>query len=105
MPYIKQNLRKEVDAELQALINKVREISDKESIYGILNYCILTLILETVIGSIQNTRYFTINGINGLLTSIIQEFNRRIADNYENKKIAENGDLAILEDDPAVKFI
>lgn len=105
MPYIQQNLRKEVDTELQALINKVKEISDKESIYGILNYCIMTLILETVIGSIQNTRYFTINGINGLLTSIIQEFNRRVASNYENKKILENGDLAFLEDDSSTKFI
>lgn len=78
MPYIKQNRRNEID-------NWDAENS------GELNYLLTIQILEywNRIGH----KYQTINDIIGALEGAKLEFYRRVAVPYEDKKIAENGDV------------
>jgi len=58
---------------------------------GELNYLITTLALRYV--EQHGTSYATINAIVGALECAKQEFYRRVAAPYEEKKIAENGDV------------
>jgi hypothetical protein len=58
---------------------------------GELNYAITCLILEYL--DRAGERYETLNAIDGVLGLVQHEFRRRVIDPYEDKKIAENGDI------------
>lgn len=82
MPYIKEEQRRE-------LLNR----SPKNA--GELNYYLIM-----VIGSYieeKGERYQTYNDIIGVLTCIQHELYRRNISTYEDEKIAENGDVFVMQ--------
>jgi hypothetical protein len=106
MPYIKEDRRKALDNKINSLaitiklnantnMNPYDEESSKLTneqfleIAGDINYCVSRLV-SRVMGDIS---YGKIAIITGVLENINQEFYRRMASPYENKKILENGDI------------
>ena len=106
MPYIKEDRRKTLDHSINSLAvaiklnanNNMNPYDEENSkltneqfleITGDINYCVSRLI-SRIMGDIS---YGKIAMITGVLENINQEFYRRMASPYENKKILENGDI------------
>jgi len=83
MPYIPEN-------ERQAIINGLTPENA-----GQLNYRIHLVIAEYLYSKGEN--YQTCNDIMGALEGVKQEFYRRRVAAYEDKKIAENGDIQFYQ--------
>ena len=95
MPYIKQELRDKLDGRLNELLGTINVVADEDTIEGILNYCITTL-LDAIPAAEQSAwRYKHINRVEGLLGCVAKEFYRRKAGDYEDLAIEKNGDLPI----------
>lgn len=62
---------------------------------GDLNFQFTRLIVDYV--KIHGLSYQTINDVKGALIGAKDEFGRRIADPYEDRKLAENGDVGYDE--------
>jgi hypothetical protein len=58
---------------------------------GELNYLITSLLKEYT--DVKGLSYQTINDVLGALEGAKSEYYRRVASNYEDKKIKENGDV------------
>lgn len=86
MPYVDKMLREKLDPPIQDLSNQIFSI-------GSLNYSITKLCLNFLKKSIIN--YASLNEIIGVLDCAKLEFYRRAVSAYEDKKIAENGDIYI----------
>lgn len=82
MPYINKRGRKELDLDLQV----------NPRTPGTLNYCI-TKLLNAYLNNCGPITYTAINDVIGVLECAKQEFYRRIAIPYEDKKKIENGDV------------
>lgn len=94
MPYIKQNLRDEIDAEIENLAAKINGLSETDTDFaGILNYTITTLISTVLIFKFEKLRYWHSPLIRGVLMDVADEFYRRVVAPYENKQIMRNGDV------------
>jgi pantothenate kinase type III len=96
MPYIKEEERLELDLSIEYMVKAIRE--NKTSLnnphnlanfLGRINYC-FSRVISAVMGDVS---YSKVAMITGVLENIKQEFYRRIAANYEDKKILENGDI------------
>jgi hypothetical protein len=90
MPYIKKEERPRFDSVINQLIKEL-EKSPPETQDGQINY-IVTRLLNAIYTK-PETRYFKINRALGVLSCIMQEFYRRKAAIYEDKKIEENSDV------------
>lgn len=86
MPYIKQADRKPFDPLIQQLVG----LMPAQDFAGSLNYVVSCLCSELLR---RDKNYARINEIMGALECAKLEFYRRIAAPYEDKKIAENGDV------------
>lgn len=97
MPYIKKELREDLDNAISRLeyeINKLSLTKDgQDAVDGMLNYCITSLL--DVYDLRANPRYKNINSAIGVLECVKQELYRRLAGPYEDKAIAKNGDIPI----------
>lgn len=93
MPYIKEERRQRLNKCIEDLANCLefgRDNSESlEEILGDINYS-FSRVLASLMGK---TSYNKIAMITGVLENIKQEFYRRVAENYENLKIAQNGDI------------
>ena len=95
MPYVNEEARRELDSCIDnmdgCLINDNINISNEEflSIAGEINYTFSRVLA----GCMKDTSYGKIAIITGVLENIKQEFYRRVAQPYEDKKISENGDI------------
>lgn len=87
MPYIMSKKRVKYEKVLNELIDILKSLPVEE-IDGELNY-VLTRILKQV----YPLRYFNINRAIGVLECTKQEFYRRVATPYEDRKIKECGDV------------
>lgn len=98
MPYIKKELRDQLEPEINALFRKINHISDEDSIEGILNYTFSSL-ADVIVTSNKEVewRYFLINRIIGVFECIKLEFYRRLAGPYEDKAIEKNGDIDVYK--------
>jgi hypothetical protein len=96
MPYIKPVERNDVQPILDDLDEFIRSRGISE---GQLNYLITSLCQMHL--KRHGTSYSVINGIIGVLECAKQEFYRRIAEPYENKKRDLNGD--VYDDDTKPK--
>ena len=85
MPYITQDKRRLYNASLQQLLLDANDAGPGE-----LNYLITQLVKHFWKYS---PSYARIAAITGVLENGKQEFCRRIVNNYEDEKIAENGDV------------
>lgn len=86
MPYIQQEDRKHFKDAIAALSEDIGTPGD-------LNY-VITELIHNYIG--DDLSYSKINAMIGVLECAKLEFYRRVAAKYEDKKIAENGDVGIL---------
>lgn len=109
MPYIKEDNRLPLDECIEHMIaciksNAIRSSFDTNknnylleklsnedflAIIGDINYS-FSRILGGLMGDVS---YSKIAMITGVLENIKQEFYRRVAEKYEDKKIVENGDI------------
>ena len=99
MPYINENQRELIDQSIDDLKDQIKyalEINDREvtdsdmlKIAGVLNYSITRLCASII----DNISYGKISIITGVLENVKQEFYRRAASPYEDKKITQNGDV------------
>jgi hypothetical protein len=85
MPYIAQDQRQKIEDAVIALADEVESP-------GQLNFAITRLVLHylTNVGSVSYTR---IAELTGVLENVKQEFYRRVAAPYEDKKCAQHGDV------------
>ena len=88
MPYIKKVER---ECYEKAIDNLISEMEFYETKAGGLNYILTKLIHGYV--KVNSLNYQTLNDIVGVLESAKAEFQRRVVNPYEDKKIDENGDL------------
>ena len=94
MPYINESARLELDSCIENMVECLthgNDVSNEEFtvLLGEINYC-FSRILAKSMGQIS---YSKIAMITGVLENVKQEFYRRIATSYEEKKIIENGDI------------
>ena len=87
MPYINKEQRAPIDELIAPIINHLKSLPIEEQ-DGALNYSV-TKILK----ALYEPRYFNYNRAMGVLSSIQAEWYRRDVASYEDKKIAENGDV------------
>lgn len=87
MPYIKQDLRPDIDNLVEPLIEHIKSLSIEDQ-DGVLNYA-----LTKVIKKVYPQKYYHLNRALGVLTAVIQEFYRKVVAPYEETKIKQNGDV------------
>ncbi len=96
MPYINEEERNELDQAIELITNAIKNNKttlnnphDFANYLGRINYC-FSRIITGVMGTVS---YNKVAMATGVLENIKQEFYRRIAAPYENKKVIENGDI------------
>lgn len=103
MPYIKEDRRARLDNSINSLAVSIKtnisdsnpyklpKLSNEEflDIAGDINYCVSRLVSQ-LMGEVS---YGKIAIITGVLENIKQEYYRRVAESYEDKKLIENGDI------------
>jgi hypothetical protein len=94
MPYINESARLELDSCIENMVECLthgNDVSNQEFtvLLGEINYCFSRILAK----SMGQTSYSKIAMITGVLENVKQEFYRRIATSYEDKKIVENGDI------------
>jgi len=94
MPYINENARMELDDCIDNMVECLTHGNNPTneeftSILGEINYSFSRILT----GCMKDVSYSKIAMITGVLENIKQEFYRRIASPYEDKKIVENGDI------------
>lgn len=106
MPYIEEHYRERVDSCINELLLCIKSTlinkdninvfkldkltnEDVMALAGVLNYCISRM-MANITGDVS---YSKIAIITGVLENVKQEFYRRLAASYEDKKITQNGDI------------
>ena len=96
MPYITEEERLELDDAIETMAKAIKEHKTAlvnphnfANFLGRINYC-FSRVLSIVMGDVS---YGKIAMATGVLENIKQEYYRRVASCYENKKILENGDI------------
>lgn len=84
MPYIMQEIRKDLDPTINSLSATVNTT-------GALNYCITKLCLNFLKRSTLS--YTALNEIPGVLECVKAEFYRKIISKYEDQKCLKNGEV------------
>lgn len=95
MPYIKQDDRMKFDPVLQEF---GRALASHKLSDGDMNYLITSMMHEWIMS--RGLRYTNLNSAIGIMECIKLELYRRVAAPYENKKIAENGDVLGVDPEP-----
>ena len=90
MPYVRQEVRDEIEPILNELVNQMSLYHDDE-IEGVMNYTITELINRGMKRPVW--RYMWINRVVGTLGCVLLEFYRRLASPYEDRAILKNGDI------------
>ncbi len=100
MPYIDSLSRKGLDPLIDQLAEKIAGSSQKqETDYaGLLNYSCTRLALKVIRLRFGRLRYGVIATITGVFKNIADEFYRRLAVPYEERKIKENGDVDLYKE-------
>jgi len=88
MPYITPKAR-------EVLEEPINHLAVHIATNGELNYCITRLVLSFLHGRVN---YLNLAGVVGTLHLISTELERRVINPYEDRKIAENGDVAEYRD-------
>lgn len=106
MPYIPPQHRKELDPLIdelaQRLTQQAKEMGYDGAFAGLLNYACTRLALQVVRLQFGRLRYWLIALLTGTFKNIADEFYRRLAAPYEDRQMAQSGDVdlyaAFLED-------
>lgn len=96
MPYITEEEREELDSAIDSMVDAIKNTkvslvnpNNLVNFLGRINYC-FSRVVSSVMGDIS---YPKVAMVTGVLENIKQEFYRRIAANYEDIKIKQNGDI------------
>lgn len=95
MPYVKPELRKLVDKEIDTIIDVIDEYG--ETTTGMLNYIITRLVHRFILNSGMKVGYDFLNSMYGVMCAATAEFYRRVVAPYEDKKRMENGPVSDLD--------
>lgn len=99
MPYIKEDIRSRLNDSIDMLALKINNESiDDVDFAGILNYSVTRLITKLIIIKFGKLRYWHSPMMRGVLMDVADEFYRRIMVPYEDKQIANNGDVDLFKD-------
>ena len=90
MPYVKPHTRRMLDPIVEEVVEILTSVVPKEAYDGALNYVFTKLLREVLIG---RPTYLRLERAVGILECCKLELYRRAAAPYEDKKIAENGDV------------
>ena len=90
MPYIKQEDRQQYEFLIADTVDKVMTLDGKNIKVGDLNY-LFSSIIWTLFD--KNPCYKNASALRGVLADVDAEFLRRRVNPYEERKIAENGDI------------
>ena len=94
MPYIKQELRSELDKGIDQLAAEIVEKTNAEIDFaGMLNYTVTRLIHKIILLRFNRLRYWHSAAVRGVLMDVADEFYRRVIAPYEDKQIVANGDV------------
>lgn len=88
MPYIKREYRERLDPKIDLLVDELKK-APTEEVDGQVNYVIFRMLIH-----IYPPRYFNYNRAIGVLSCVLQEFYRRHVAPYEDRKMAETGDIS-----------
>ena len=91
MPYIKQEVRDEIDPIIDPILKQLLEITTDGGRDGNLNYVITKLLLNEI--DQRGKSYCTYNALSGVLSCCDKELYRRVTAIYEDEKIELNGDV------------
>jgi hypothetical protein len=96
MPYITEEEREELDNVINEMVEAIKNTktsltnpNNLANFLGRINYC-FSRVVSSVMGDVS---YPKVAMVTGVLENIKQEFYRRIAANYEDIKIKQNGDI------------
>lgn len=100
MPYIESKFRNRFDIHIEKMVDSLLSVIPEKDVDGFeatdllecsgnLNY-VITRICSSLMGK---PNYAKVAIITGVLENVKQEFYRRVASPYEDKKIVENGDV------------
>lgn len=94
MPYIKKELREELEYPLGVLSGHLESmlIDRKENRAGVLNY-VITSLIDSCYGPLSDAKYKDYNEAIGMLECCKLEFYRKAAAPYEDLKERENGSV------------
>jgi hypothetical protein len=99
MPYIKDELRSDLDIKINELASEIlSQTKIDQDVPGLLNYCITRLILKLIVSRFGKLRYWIIPTIRGVLADVSDEFYRRLASPYEDLCITKNGDVDLYKE-------
>lgn len=94
MPYIKQELRDQIDNNIETLVHNINSLSKTDVDFaGILNYTISSLVSQILLSKFDRLRYWHSPMVRGVLMDVADEFYRRIVSPYEDEQIKNNGDV------------
>jgi hypothetical protein len=96
MPYIKEDLRPELDTHIDALADAIVLASGNSEFgfAGLLNYACTRVAMRILDKRTLDVRYGHIALVTGVLKNVADEFYRRVAVPYEDKQMIINGDVA-----------
>lgn len=93
MPYIEPGQRPAIDSAVDRVAEAVRLYgADLNARAGLINYAVTRLLLK-MLEDDPRLRYHHIALVTGIVENVKQEFYRRLAAPYEDRKAAENGDV------------
>ena len=107
MPYIENKFRNRLDIHIEKLVDSLlKAVSEKDPLEfnasdlldcsGNINY-VITRICSSLL--VNKPTYAKVAIITGVLENVKQEFYRRVASPYEDKKMLQNGDVKGYNDD------
>jgi hypothetical protein len=97
MPYIAPELREKfdplIDALAESLVEKAWAAGSDAAFAGMLNYTCTRLALKVARDRFGPLRYWLIALLSGIFKNIGDEFYRRVAAPYEDRQMAQSGDV------------
>lgn len=92
MPYVAPEVRNALDGQIDSLAKEMKALCrEPASFAGILNYAATRLALSMI--EDEPVRYWKIATVSGVFHNAADEFYRRFAAPYEDRQIAQNGDV------------
>jgi hypothetical protein len=102
MPYIAPQYRERldglIDALAQGLVQEAQQQDYDAAFAGLLNYTCTRLALKVVRQQFGPLRYWLIALITGTFKNIADEFYRRVAVPYEDRQLAQSGDVDLYRE-------
>ncbi len=102
MPYIPSKSRQELDPLIDQLADRLaaeaKAYAYDAAFAGLLNYACTRLALGVVRRRFGELRYWLIAILTGTFKNMADEFYRRLAVPYENRQLAQNGDVDLYRE-------